>query len=114
MKKEMIMKLGIQISNKRKPVFQNDSWVDTKPFIVNNVDILLNVKNQNRALKFLISKLKEENTLLKEKVQEKQPLIDDKQLLIDVNQDKLSSTDSLQTRKYIDNKPTLFKKKKPG
>ena len=113
MKKEMIMKLGIQISNKREPVFKNGSWVDTIPLIVSNVDNLFNVKNQNRALKYKLNKVIEENSLLKEKLQEKT-------LLIDENQEKLSSTDSLQTRKYIDNKPTLFKnkmkkkKKKPG
>lgn len=80
---------------------------------MSNVDNLFNVKNQNRALKYKLNKVIEENSLLKEKLQEKT-------LIIDENQEKLSSTDSLQTRKYIDNKPTLFKKKmkkkkkKPG
>lgn len=30
-KKETLVKLGIRVSNKREPVYDNDLWVDTAP-----------------------------------------------------------------------------------
>jgi len=59
-KKETLVNLGIRVSNKRVPVYDNDRWVDTEP-----LDVTDFAGQENRILSYEVKRLQDLNEIHK-------------------------------------------------
>ncbi|KAF3433473.1 hypothetical protein FNV43_RR24575 [Rhamnella rubrinervis] len=71
-KKETLVNLGIRISNKREPVFDNDLWMDTVP-----LDVTYFACQERRIRTYEVRRLQELNEINKEHIAQKDRIISD-------------------------------------
>lgn len=69
-KKETLVNLGIRVSNKREPVYDNGLWVDTAP-----LDVTDFAGQENRVLSYEVKRLQELNEINKEHLAQKDRVI---------------------------------------
>jgi len=69
-KKETLVNLGIRVSNKRVPVYDNDRWVDTEP-----LDVTDFAGQENRILSYEVKRLQDLNEIHKENLAQKDRVI---------------------------------------
>lgn len=72
-KKDTLIRLGIKLDTKRKPVFRGDLWVDTIPIEVTDLSCLKNIgKKRINALRHEVNQLQTENLILKDRLSQKE------------------------------------------
>ena len=103
-KKETLVHLGIRASNKREAVFDNDLWVDTLPLDVSDF-----AGQDNRLLKYVMRRSKEEYERYQEVIAQKEREITD----LESKVASLTSSDSDSDKDIDNNMSKLDSLKKP-
>nr|QXT50775.1 hypothetical protein [Stipa capillata] len=89
-------------SEKRIKVYKRKKWVDTKPFYLDEKDLLLSV-NSNKTMQNIVMLLLEENTSLKKKLNQSRFVEDDLKPTDNIKSKKIRKRIKSEEVKQIDN-----------